>query len=604
MRTVREGEPGLSVLTTRIGRRFVWMFLGCAFLPLVAFALMALAHVSSEMRRQNEAGLHDAAKTAGMGLAARLGQLGGDFELLREVVRRRHDGKDAEASALVDKLAARCGAAWLVGPDGSEILWGGGALSLPDLTPTETAHLRRGKPLVRSLLPADRLVALAALLPGAPDSPLLVAELRRDWLWDVEELRGRGAEVAVFDGARQALFQSFREIPDAGILFAAVAAQPASGTVEWTVGGAPHVARYWRAFLLPQYGLDLLIVQSRLRSDTLAAVHGFEKWFVLTALGALLCVLGTSLLQMRRTLGPIVALAEATRKVAAGDFSARVEIGSHDEFGDLGRAWNHMTGQLAENIARREATERDLVASRDAALAAVRAKAEFVTNVSHEFRTPMSEILGATEILMHLGDEDSAARTEFTAMAHFGAERLSRLVDDVLDLGGGSHWELAPTDVLATIQAAVAALPPALAERVSVQVDRSLQRVDAVEHRLVDTWRRLLDNAAKFSPADSTIELRATMCDGEVQVEVADRGVGIAPTDLDGIFEPFRQFGRDQLTDKATGTGLGLSIVRNTVLRHGGRVEVDSELGRGSTFRVRLPVALVAAAPVAEAALA
>jgi signal transduction histidine kinase len=592
-------DPGLGVLTTRIGRRFVWMFLGCAFLPLVAFALLALAHVSRELRHQNEIGLHDAAKTAGMGLAARFSQLAGDFELLREVVRRRGDGQSDAATALVDQLDGRSCCAWIVWPDRREALWGGGELRYDDLTAVELAHLQAGKPLVRSLLPNDRLAAFSLLAPGAAGSPLMVVELRRDWLWDVEELRGRGAEVAVFDGRRQPLFQSFESIPDSGVLFAAVAAEPASGTIEWKVGDAPHVARYWRAFLLPQYGLDLLIVQSRLRSDTLAAVHGFETWFLLLALGALLFVLGTSLVQMRRTLGPIVALAEATRKVAAGDFTARVAIASRDEFGDLGVAWNHMTGQLAENIRRREATERDLVASRDAALAAARAKAEFVTNVSHELRTPMAEILGATEILLQLGDGDPAARTEFTAMAHFGAERLSQLVDDVLDLGGTSHWELVPTDVSATLRAVVAGASPALAERLSVQIDAELPPVAAVDHRLVDTWRRLIDNAVKFSPDGTTIGLRASARDGEVMVEVVDHGVGIAPADLEGIFEPFQQVGRDQLTEKATGTGLGLSIVRNTVLRHGGKVEVDSVIGLGSTFRVRLPAVAVAAPAMA-----
>lgn len=583
-------DTGLGILTTRIGRRFVWVFLGCAFVPLVAFALLALLHVSTELRRQNELSLHDGAKTAGMGIAARLSQLAGDFALLRETVRRLRDGQPlADAVALVEPLRQRCARVWVAdGPD-VQVLWGDGAGEVPSLQGAELAHLATGKPLLRSSAGTGPLVACASLQSGAADSPILVAELQSGWLWDVEELRVRGSEVAVFDGARQPLFHSFRQLPEVAALFAAVVRQPASGSVDWQVGDAPHIARYWRAFLRPQYGLDLLIVQSRARSDVLTAVHGFEKWFALTALGALLCVLVTSLVQMRRTLGPIVALGEATRRVAAGDFTAHVAIRSPDEFGDLGVAFNHMTRQLAENVRRREQTEHDLVGSRDAALAAARAKAEFVTNVSHEFRTPMTEILSATEILASLVDGDPAACHEFATIAHLGAQRLSRLVDDVLELGVGSQWQLEPTDLGATIVEALAALPAAVAPRVRVQVADGLPRVGGVHHRLVDTWLRLLDNAAKFSPAASPIELRAMVVGSTVVVEIQDQGVGISRLELDHIFEPFQQVGRDQLTNKATGTGLGLTIVRNTVERQGGCIEVDSELGNGATFRVAMP---------------
>jgi signal transduction histidine kinase len=129
---------------------------------------------------------------------------------------------------------------------------------------------------------------------------------------------------------------------------------------------------------------------------------------------------------------------------------------------------------------------------------------------------------------------------------------------------------------------------------VSLQVDNELPLVHAVEHRLTDTWLRLLDNAAKFSGPAASIDVRAKVCGDKVVVEVEDRGAGISRMDLDRIFEPFHQSGRDQLIDKAAGTGLGLTIVRNTVQRLGGRIEVDSELGNGATFRVILPIAKVA----------
>lgn len=585
-------ERGIGILTTRIGRRFVLMFCGCAFLPLLVFAWVTLSHVAAELQVQNDASLHDAAKTAGMGVAARLSRLAGDLELVRELVRQQGaGGPPPDGTELLSPLRRRFRALWVVARGQSQLWCGEGRLELPDFTPSELAHVDAGRPLLRRLDRSDRLAVFARHQPGVADAPWLVGELQTEWLWNPDELRSRGSEVAVYDGAGYLLYRSFRAEPDTGMLFESVARQPAAGTITWVVGEEPHVARYWRAFLQPQFRMDLLVVQSQPQSRALAPVRGFETRFVLTALGALLCVLVLSLVQLRRTLGPIVALGDATRRVAGGEFATRVSIQSGDEFGDLGRAFNRMTEELGDSGRRREQYERELLASRDAAMAAARAKAEFVTNVSHEFRTPMAEILGAAEILRTLGPEEQAEQQEFASIAHRGAVRLSRLVDDVLALDAAAPWELEPTDVATTLRQAVAQLAAAEQARVTLVVGDRLPGVAAVPHRLVDTWRRLLDNAIKFSAEGTPIEVRATGVEVAVHVEVRDHGFGIARADLPRLFEPFQQVGRDQLVEKAHGTGLGLAIVRSTVQRLGGRIEVDSELGSGSCFRVVLPLA-------------
>ena len=106
---------------------------------------------------------------------------------------------------------------------------------------------------------------------------------------------------------------------------------------------------------------------------------------------------------------------------------------------------------------------------------------------------------------------------------------------------------------------------------------------------LVDAWARILDNALKFSPAGSPVTVRVDAVAGHAVVAVADQGPGIDAADQALVFEPFRQVGRDAMTDKASGAGLGLTLVRRTVERHGGVIEIDSAPGRGATFRVRLP---------------
>lgn len=583
----------IGILTSRIGRRFVALFTGCALLPLVAFAWLSVTRATQQMANDLRASLHGAAKTAGMGIAARLSLVAGDLSLAREFEQQRAlvGPGDLEA-ALQRQVEDRCAAVWVVAPDGTRRLCGGQPVPLLPLSQKDVAHLAAGKPLLRSIGGASQLIMLAALDPDDPAAGTIAASLRADWFWDPEELRSAGSEFAAFDGAWQLLFHTFAELPAATPLIDAASAQPSSGTVEWHANGELHFARYWRAFLMPQYHFDMYVVQSRSQREAFAMRDSFSRWFLLTAVSTLLLVLFASLVQMRRTLNPIVSLHEATRRVARGDLTARVSIRSHDEFGDLGAAFNDMTAQLQENIRRRELTERELVASRDAALAAARAKAEFVTNVSHEFRTPMTEILSATEILGGLDGVDDAAREEFTRIALAGARRMARLVDDVIEVGASTAWSMTPIDVAATITAAVEMMPLELRQRIRTQIATDLPQVLGNADRLREAWCRLLDNAGKFSEPDQAIDVRATCAEGSVVVEIADQGVGISRLDLDRIFEPFCQVGRDQLLDKARGTGLGLTLAKKAVENHGGRIEVDSELGNGATFRVVLPAAV------------
>ena len=581
-------EPG--VLASRIGRRLVALFVGAALLPLMTFAAIALHHVSGQLELETERVLHNGAKTAGMGVAARLSQAAGDLRLVRAAIADAPQPAAALRRAGLDGfLSQRFDAVWRAASGRVESLFGAAPPGSVELDPAQQAHVAAGLPIVRMLRDSSAASMEMLLDSSRPELGTLGGVIRSEWLWELDELRIPGAEVVVYENFGRPLFGSV-ELPGAAPLLAAAALQPASGGFSWQVAGEPHLARYWRVFLRPQYGFDLLVVQSRAETEAFAGTRGFQRWFVLTSCLALLAVLLLSLSQVRRQLRPLQAIRAAAQRVARGDYRARVSVAGRDEFGELAAAFNHMTGEIEENIRRREATERDLLASRDAALAAARAKSEFVTNVSHEFRTPMTEILGAAEILAKVDDLDDAAREEFSAITLSGARKLARMIDDVLELGGSAGWTLAPCDLVDTVRNAVAAMAGEVRGRVRLQLPSDELRVDGVAHRLTDTWLRLLDNAAKFSADDAPIEVRVRREASEVVVEIADRGVGISRLDQDRIFEPFLQVGRDQLTDKAHGAGLGLSIVRNTVERHGGRIEVDSELGAGTTFVVRLPL--------------
>lgn len=571
-----------DLLGSGIGRRFFAMFAVCALLPIVAFAAFAVDRTTSLMRNEATAALRGAAKAAGSQVTMRLGRAATDLATVRAFAAQALPDR----AALQELLAARCEAAWKV-VDGSVEPVFGEPGTLATIDADGLKHLAGGRPLVQSAI-GGRLTMVCALRERDPAGGLVAVRLRSARFWDGNELTGVGADVFVCDQLWRPLFRTSEEAPDLSPFAEAALASPSSGTITWRHAGEEHLASYWNVFLEPQFGCSFFVVQARPSRHALAVSDQFAVWFSATAALTLLLALLAGLMQIRRTLVPVMSLREATRRLAAGDLDARTGVEGRDEIGALGIAFDAMAVQLQENIRRREHTEQELIRSRDAALAAARAKEEFVGHISHEFRTPMTEILGAVEILSQVADDDVETRVEFSEIALRGSRRLARLVDDVLELTVNEAWTASPTDVGATIAAAVEALPAE--SRLRVHISRlPVANVLGNGDKLREMWLRLLDNALKFSPGDAQVDVEVSVRAHEVEVAVVDRGPGIAPEHLAEVFEPFRQVGRDQMIDKANGAGLGLTLVQRIVERHAGFVEVQSQPGCGATFRVRLP---------------
>jgi len=224
-----------------------------------------------------------------------------------------------------------------------------------------------------------------------------------------------------------------------------------------------------------------------------------------------------------------------------------------------------------------------------------RVRVEFVANVSHELRTPLTAIKGYLETLLHGALEEPAHARRFLETAHTHAERLGRLVDDLLQLSdvetGRVTLRLEPVDLREVAATAVAMFERPAAGKaltlandvppgVSVQADRD---------RLVQILVNLVDNAVKYTPDRGRVAIGATPAGGgSVELRVADTGIGIPSTDLPRITERFYRVDRARSRELG-GTGLGLAIVKHLVQAHGGALRVESELGKGTTVRVTLP---------------
>jgi two-component system phosphate regulon sensor histidine kinase PhoR len=219
----------------------------------------------------------------------------------------------------------------------------------------------------------------------------------------------------------------------------------------------------------------------------------------------------------------------------------------------------------------------------------------FVADVSHELRTPIASIAAAAETLAE-GGTDEADTSQLLDMIRRQSERMRELIDDLMDLAqieSGAvelrKEEISVPDLLREVARDLA--PAAAARSIRVVVDASADvTVEADRRRLGQILRNLIDNAIKFCREAGAVRLFAGRENGEAYVAVVDEGPGIPRAEQEKIFQRFYQVDRSRSKTRP-GTGLGLAIVKHLVQIHGGRIEVESEAGRGSTFRVRLPLA-------------
>jgi signal transduction histidine kinase/DNA-binding response OmpR family regulator len=288
-------------------------------------------------------------------------------------------------------------------------------------------------------------------------------------------------------------------------------------------------------------------------------------------------------------------LAQGAHAVTAGDLDRRINLRRGDEIGEVADAFDRMAEALQQDRAEREAVER--------------LKDEFVSVVSHELRTPLTSIRGSLGLL-HAGllGPISTKAERMLEVAVSNTDRLIRLINDVLDIermrSGHMPMQMAPSVAHDLVQRSVESLK-SLADAAHVTLVEQVEPLELVvdADRIVQTLTNLVSNAIKFSSTDASIEIAARRQDGEALFSVADHGRGIPPDKLETIFGRFEQVDRSDTRDKG-GTGLGLAISRSIVQLHGGRIWVESEIGRGSTFYFTLPVSgstAVTPAPALEA---
>jgi signal transduction histidine kinase len=247
-------------------------------------------------------------------------------------------------------------------------------------------------------------------------------------------------------------------------------------------------------------------------------------------------------------------------------------------------------GEIREKSGQLEVANQELAA-------ASRHKSEFLANMSHELRTPLNAIIGFSDVLgQRLFGELNERQAEYTTDIASSGRHLLDLVNEILDLSKveAGRMELEPSEfaLAETIRGALAFVRERAARHAIALIEDApadLGTVVADERKVRQVLLNLLSNAVKFTPDGGTITVRARRGVGEVQVSVRDTGIGIAPADQARVFDEVQQVG--QASDRSReGTGLGLTLAKRFIELHGGRIWVESELGKGSTFTFALPL--------------
>ncbi len=226
-----------------------------------------------------------------------------------------------------------------------------------------------------------------------------------------------------------------------------------------------------------------------------------------------------------------------------------------------------------------------------------RMRRDFVANVSHELKTPITSIKAAVETLQGGALADPADAERFLAMIARRAERLNAIIDDLLNLSRieqqseSAELDLNLTDLASILAAAVQVCEPKAREKGTRLELRAAPGTRArVNPALIETAVvNLIDNAIKYSEGGSQVDVEATVAEDEIRITVRDQGEGIEARHLDRIFERFYRVDKAR-SSKLGGTGLGLAIVKHVAQAHGGRVSVESAPGRGSNFNIHLPL--------------
>jgi signal transduction histidine kinase len=320
---------------------------------------------------------------------------------------------------------------------------------------------------------------------------------------------------------------------------------------------------------------------SLLIAENARAYESSRSLYVGVAVGAIGLALLLGFVLSWSVIGPIQRIDSRLATIAAGDFSGHVDVENRDELGALAANVNRTNDELRRLYAELETASQH--------------KSDFLASMSHELRTPLNAIIGFSQVLREgMVGTVNEKQAEYLNDILSSADHLLALINDVLDLSKVEAGQVELEKGAFSLREALERGVVVVRERASddgvsvvLDADPDADVIEGDERRIQQVIFNLLSNAVKFTPAGGAVDVTSARANGEVRVSVTDTGPGVAHEDQERIFEEFQQ--AESGLELREGTGLGLALSKRLVELHGGRLWVESELGKGSTFVFTLP---------------
>jgi len=572
----------LKSFRTKVARRIFMLFMICAILPVSALAWISFSHVKKQLNEQSQKRLCQESKSLAVSVYERLLFIRAEMKIVASDFQSHFENSiPTRLEALGENLIERFSGLVLITDKGYIPIFG--RIENPvELTTAEKQHINSGKALLRHQVNPDSpplIFMCVALDPEHPRRGTLLGKINSSYLWEAVEGRPPLAEICVLDHSNNALFSSLSGLASFHDQYFTVMSRFHSGQFEWTHGNKAFFASFSSIFLKPNFFYpEWIVVLSESNEDVLAPMANFKKSFPALIILSLGMVFFLSMSLIRKNMGPIEALREATRMIAQGAFGHKVEIRSGDEFESLGGSFNEMSKKLKEG-------QTLLVQA-----AKMGTMGQMAAGIIHEIKQPLTAIYGHLELAMM--DEPSgkvkkrlvtaleaverlnATLAKFQSFSHMSKEVMERIsVIEVIDQVHNLLEHQFNMKQVRCILDNESNLPPILGDRQGLQQVISNLLINAV-HSLEDKQKD-----------QRIINIKTYSFEDKVFLEVEDNGCGIPKEIQNRIFDPFFT-----TKDPDKGTGLGMAIIESILHKHHSKIRVESEPGVGTKFTIVFPV--------------
>jgi len=572
----------LKSFKTKVARRIFTLFIICAILPVTVLALLSFINVKKQLTEQSRRLLSQESKSMVVYIYDRLLMLRDEMRFVASNFHSYTKGGAHPRSKTLERHLFEGLSGLALKTDEACTPLFGHIENLPKLTSVEMKHIFSGNAVLHHQMIMDSPPALfmcVALDPGRPDLGILMGKISQVYLWQAGDGRPPMTEICVLDHSNNILLSSFSGLRSLPARQFNEMKNNHAGQLEWSHQSKKYIAGYCSIFLKPSFLCpEWFVVLSEPTDNVFAPMSKFKISFSIVIVLSLGLVFFLSMSLIKRSTEPIETLMEATREIANGSFGLKVSINSKDEFETLGTAFNEMSEKLRETQALLVKTAR------------MSTMGQMAGGIMHEIKQPLTAI--SLQLQMALmkepSDNDQRKRLETSLSA---VERLNAILGKFRSFSHVSEKAMKSVSLIEVINIVLELFEHELRLK---NIDCAMESEDGLPFILGDSQglqqviSNLLMNAMHALEEKQDDQRRITFktysIENNICLEINDNGSGI-PEEIRGrIFDPF-------FTTKGPdkGTGLGMAIVESVLHKHHARIEVESEVGIGTKFRIVFP---------------